>query len=89
MKRMEKLACRKASSQAKVLGTFVSIAGAFLVTLYKGHPIFMLSSPTVPLAQPQPLHSSNSNWAIGGLFLTAEYILVPLWYIVQVGTEKF
>ncbi|XP_044465273.1 WAT1-related protein At3g28050-like [Mangifera indica] len=86
--RMEKLACRKASSQAKVLGTFVSIAGAFLVTLYKGHPIFMLSSPTVPLAQPQPLHSSNSNWAIGGLFLTAEYILVPLWYIVQTQIMK-
>ncbi|KAJ0111719.1 hypothetical protein Patl1_02688 [Pistacia atlantica] len=43
----------------------------------------MVSSPSVPLTQPQPLHSSNSNWAIGGLILTAEYIFVPLWYIVQ------
>ncbi|KAH9742054.1 WAT1-related protein [Citrus sinensis] len=63
--RMEKVACRKASSQAKVLGTIVSIAGAFIVSLNHA------------------LRSSNSNWAVGGLFLTAEYILVPLWYIVQ------
>ncbi|KAJ0053628.1 hypothetical protein Pint_02658 [Pistacia integerrima] len=49
----------------------------------------MVSLPSVPLTQPQPLHSSNSNWAIGGLILTAEYILVPLWYIVQTQIMEY
>ncbi|KAJ4729168.1 WAT1-related protein [Melia azedarach] len=84
--RMEKLAFRKSSSQAKVLGTIVSIAGAFIVTLYKGPRIIIISSPSAPLNQ--TLHSANSNWAIGGLFLTAEYILIPLWYIVQTQIMK-
>lgn len=83
--RMEKVACRKASSQAKVLGTIVSIAGAFIVTLYKGPRITTIASPKVSLSH--ALRSSNSNWAVGGLFLTAEYILVPLWYIVQVDAK--
>ncbi|KAH9790544.1 WAT1-related protein [Citrus sinensis] len=84
--RMEKVACRKASSQAKVLGTIVSIAGAFIVTLYKGPRITTIASPKVSLSH--ALRSSNSNWAVGGLFLTAEYILVPLWYIVQTQIMK-
>ncbi|KAH9742049.1 WAT1-related protein [Citrus sinensis] len=84
--RMEKVACRKASSQAKVLGTIVSVAGAFIVTLYKGPRITTIASPKVSLSH--ALRSSNSNWAVGGLFLTAEYILVPLWYIVQTQIMK-
>ncbi|KAL5793132.1 hypothetical protein ACOSP7_001726 [Xanthoceras sorbifolium] len=80
--RMEKFTFKKQSSQAKVLGTIVSIGGAFVVTLYKGPPITLVSSsPSIPLDQ--PLHSSNSNnWLTAGLLLTAQYILVPLWYIV-------
>ncbi|OMP11540.1 Drug/metabolite transporter [Corchorus olitorius] len=31
---------------------------------------------------------SNPNWVLGGVFLTAEYILVPLWYIVQTQIMK-
>lgn len=80
---MEKIGLKSSSSQAKVLGTLVSITGAFVVTLYKGPPIIIASSPSIALDQPQLL-SSSSNWIIGGVLLTAEYILVPLWYIVQV-----
>ena len=69
------------------MGTIVSLAGAFVVTLYKGPPIvFANQSQSISLHQPL-LNSpppTNSNWIIGGLLLTAEYILVPLWYIVQV-----
>lgn len=79
---METVTWRRKCSQAKVLGTIVSIAGAFVVTLYKGPPIIIASSPTISLYR--RLGSLNPNWALGGVFLTAEYILVPLWYIVQV-----
>ncbi|KAK0588968.1 hypothetical protein LWI29_007844 [Acer saccharum] len=86
--RMEKVSSRKTSSQAKVLGTIVSIGGAFVVTLYKGPPIFIASSsPSISLDQPLNSSSSN-NWVIGGIFLTAEYILIPLWYIVQAQIMK-
>ncbi|XP_021912323.1 WAT1-related protein At3g28050-like [Carica papaya] len=85
--RMEKIGLKSSSSQAKVLGTLVSITGAFVVTLYKGPPIIIASSPSIALDQPQLL-SSSSNWIIGGVLLTAEYILVPLWYIVQTQIMK-
>ncbi|CAN1272767.1 WAT1-related protein At3g28050 [Linum perenne] len=72
--RMEKVSVRRTSSRAKVMGTIVSIAGAFVVTFYKGSVI-----TTAGTSQ-----STSQNWVLGGFFLTCEYILVPLWYIVQV-----
>ncbi|KAK3016544.1 hypothetical protein RJ639_006591 [Escallonia herrerae] len=85
--RMEKLAIRSSSSRAKVMGTIVSIAGAFIVTLYRGPRIVPTPSPSISsnqlLRSPAP-----SNWVIGGLFFTTEYILVPMWYIVQAQIMK-
>ena len=82
---MEKVDAKSTTSQAKVLGTIVSISGAFVVTLYKGPPIIIAHTPSISLYQPlKILNSVDQSWAIGGLLLTAEYILVPLWYIVQV-----
>ncbi|KAK7395693.1 hypothetical protein VNO78_16259 [Psophocarpus tetragonolobus] len=85
--RMEKVIVRNASSQAKVLGTIVSITGAFVVTLYKGPPIIIVHAPSLSLHK-LLMNSVDRSWAIGGLLLTAEYILVPLWYIVQVQIMK-
>ncbi|CAI9111079.1 OLC1v1011216C1 [Oldenlandia corymbosa var. corymbosa] len=89
--RMEKLAFRNWSCRAKVLGTIVSVGGAFIVTLYKG-PKIVLSSPSsshaASLHNSASVLASQSNWALGGLFLTAEYILVPMWYIVQTQIMK-
>jgi hypothetical protein len=83
---MEKVVLRSTSSKAKILGTIISISGAFVVTLYKGTPIVIAHRSSVSLYP--PLNSLKSNWVIGGLLLTAEYILVPLWYIVQVNYLK-
>lgn len=87
--RMEKVIVRNTTCQAKVLGTIVSITGAFVVTFYKGPPIIIVHTPSLSLHQPiNTLNSVDRSWAIGGLLLTAEYILVPLWYIVQVQIMK-
>ncbi|GLT35467.1 hypothetical protein SLA2020_141290 [Shorea laevis] len=43
---MEKIALKRASSKAKVIGTIVSITGACVVTLYQGPPIALESTPT-------------------------------------------
>ncbi|KAM7511446.1 hypothetical protein LguiB_010321 [Lonicera macranthoides] len=86
--RMEKVAFRRSGSRAKVIGTIVSITGAFVVTLYKG-PRILPSSPSISLLhQQKTLLSSQPRWIIGGLFLTTEYILVPMWYIVQAQIMK-
>ncbi|KAJ6302140.1 hypothetical protein OIU77_016269 [Salix suchowensis] len=85
--RMESVALGRTSSQAKLLGTILSISGAFIVTLYKGPPLIISSNSSITLHQ--HLHSTkNSNWILGGIFLTAEYTLVPLWYILQTQIMK-
>ena len=77
--RMEKITAKSRSSQAKVLGTIVSISSAFVVTLYKGPTIISAHKPSFSFHQFLHIPSSvDPSWAIGGLLLTAEYILVPL-----------
>lgn len=78
--RMENISTKSSSSQAKILGTLVSISGAF-VALYKGRPLHFRPMPPTSLSLAQPI---QSNWVLGGSFLMVEYLLVPLWYIVQV-----
>ncbi|XP_056165863.1 WAT1-related protein At5g40240-like isoform X2 [Syzygium oleosum] len=82
--RMEKVNWKSSSSQAKLVGTIASIAGASVVTLYNGPPI--LHSPSPP-SYVQPHHlllllSRQSNWILGGFLLAAEAFLVSLWYII-------
>lgn len=84
--RMEKLELRSSRSKAKIIGTVVSIAGAFVVTLYKGQAVVLNYSLSMPHLQ--SLGSPRSNWIVGGLFLSTEYILVPMWYIVQAQIMK-
>ncbi|KAI5352408.1 hypothetical protein L3X38_005299 [Prunus dulcis] len=81
--RMEKVQWRSSSSKAKILGTTASIAGAFVVTFYKGQPIMLL-----PSSHPPNLFSSKSNWVLGGLFLAADSFSSSLWYILQASTLK-
>ncbi|XP_059644962.1 WAT1-related protein At5g40240-like isoform X2 [Cornus florida] len=84
--RMEKLALRSSSSQAKIMGTIVSISGAFAMTLYEGPPIILTLLPSKSLHWPRS--SLQSDWSIGGLLLAVEYLLVPIWFIVQANIMK-
>ncbi|GMJ13183.1 Usually multiple acids move in and out Transporters 42 [Hibiscus trionum] len=68
--RMEKLDLGIRSSQAKSLGTLVSITGAFVVTLYKG----------LPLTNNTLLHS---NWIVGGFFLASHSVIFAIILNVQ------
>ena len=83
---MEKVAAKSRSSQAKVIGSIISIAGAFVVTFYKGPSINVAQTHlSLPLQQQISfLHSVDTSWAIAGILLTADYLLVSLWYILQV-----
>ncbi|XP_044494430.1 WAT1-related protein At4g15540-like [Mangifera indica] len=84
--RIEKVNWRSKSSQAKSLGAVVSIAGAFVVTLYRGPPIIIktVSGSFSPLQSLSP----QSSWILGGIFLAAEAFLHSAWYNLQASILK-
>uniref|UniRef100_A0A5B6ZV73 WAT1-related protein n=2 Tax=Davidia involucrata TaxID=16924 RepID=A0A5B6ZV73_DAVIN len=97
--RMEKINLKDKSSQAKSIGTIVSIIGAFTVTFYKGPAIFFAplhsTSPNMLLqSSPQNLviggflQSPGWNWVIGGSLLAAASFLLAVLFIVQTWIMK-
>ncbi|KAE8717141.1 WAT1-related protein [Hibiscus syriacus] len=77
--RMEKIQVGSITSQAKIIGTIVSISGALVVVLYKGPKVFSSSS----LSHQRPLESSEPNWLFGGVLIAVAYLLYSFWYIIQ------
>ncbi|XP_060669745.1 WAT1-related protein At5g40240 isoform X11 [Ziziphus jujuba] len=78
---MEKFKWRTSSSQAKSVGTVVSIAGAFILTFYKGSPLIKFH--TFFGLTDRFLFLQQSNWILGGFLLAAESFSTSLWYILQ------
>ncbi|XP_024182050.1 WAT1-related protein At5g40240 isoform X2 [Rosa chinensis] len=72
--RMERLSVRSISTQAKVMGTLVSISGALVVVLYRG--------PTVLS------NTSEKDWVKSGILLTVGYLLFSTWSILQTHIMK-
>ncbi|XP_010435922.1 PREDICTED: WAT1-related protein At5g40230-like isoform X1 [Camelina sativa] len=84
--RMEQVVLRSSATQAKIIGTIVSISGALVVVLYKGPKVLTAASLTPPsptISLYQHLTSFDSSWIIGGLLLATQYLLVSVWYILQ------
>ncbi|XP_020960652.1 WAT1-related protein At5g40240 isoform X2 [Arachis ipaensis] len=77
--RMEKATLKSSSTQAKIIGSIISIIGALVVTLYKGPVVLSASSSSSLLSS----SSSQGDWVLGAFLLAASYTLPPLWYIVQ------
>ncbi|KOM45651.1 hypothetical protein LR48_Vigan06g095700 [Vigna angularis] len=84
--RMEEVRWRNSSSQAKVLGTVASIAGAFVVILYKGPLIFKTHSTNFSNQILQ--FSAQLNWILGGIFCIADSLFTSMWYIYQASVAK-
>ncbi|CAK9161311.1 unnamed protein product [Ilex paraguariensis] len=84
--RMEKLDLRGSGGLAVSLGAVVAVSGAFIVTLYKGPQILMVSSPS-NFAH-HHLYSQVSNWVLGGIFLSMTSILTAIWNILMAATVK-
>ncbi|PKI56233.1 hypothetical protein CRG98_023428 [Punica granatum] len=78
--RMEKLDWMSSSSLAKVVGTVVSIGGAFIVTFYNGPPLSIVNVVPKYLLI---LLSPHSRWIVGGFFLAGEALTTSLIYIVK------
>lgn len=84
---MERIVLKSSASQAKVIGTIVSISGALVIVLYKGPKLLSsasLTSSEATVSLYQDLTSFDSSWIIGGVLLVTQYLLVSVWYILQV-----
>ena len=78
--RLEVVDVKKGRGVAKVFGTVLSLIGALIMTLYKGHTIESLRGA--------PFHVRgnfvHNNWIKGSLLAGASCISWSLWFILQV-----
>lgn len=86
---MEILDMKKIRCQAKVLGTAVTVAGAMLMTLYKGNVVEMFwskhihphksSVPTTPV-------DADKDWVKGSILLIIATFAWASFFILQVNS---
>ena len=82
---MENLNLKLHSSQAKFIGALVSIAGALIVTLYKGMPLTSGSLLNEALGESGTYLSGPSDWILGGFLLASASFCLSVLFIVQVN----
>ncbi|KQK05599.1 hypothetical protein BRADI_2g21115v3 [Brachypodium distachyon] len=89
--RMEKIELEKVRCQAKILGTVVTVAGAMLMTLYKG-PLMELGRTNrhggaIPEA-PAAVDAIAREWFLGSMFLIIATFAWSSLFILQTHTIK-
>jgi hypothetical protein len=83
--RMEKVNLKKARYVAKVVGTLVTVAGAMLMTLYKGRVVEMVWTKHMHLHGPQPdAAAADKDWLMGSIFLIMATLAWASLFILQV-----
>ncbi|KAK3015571.1 hypothetical protein RJ639_007744 [Escallonia herrerae] len=87
--RTTKIDWRSSSSQAKCIGTLVSVMGAISLTLYKGPAIKSAPSHQFRL-EPRlfVFSSTHEHWILGAILFAAASLTLSIWNIIQVGTIK-
>uniref|UniRef100_A0A0D9VBA3 WAT1-related protein n=1 Tax=Leersia perrieri TaxID=77586 RepID=A0A0D9VBA3_9ORYZ len=79
--RIEPLNLSSRHGLAKLSGTLLSVAGASLITLFKGPQIHTLSSSTAAVAGEG--NNNNSNWGMGCVYLMGHCVAWSGWLVMQ------
>ncbi|KAL4282734.1 hypothetical protein GQ457_16G013460 [Hibiscus cannabinus] len=87
---IEKVRLNRRDGVSKVIGTALCVAGASVITLYRGPTIY---SPTPPLNRPTPMSVSlgdakGKNWTLGCLFLIGHCLSWSGWLVLQAPVLK-
>lgn len=87
---LEKVNLRSWSGKAKVLGTVICIAGAMLLTIYKGTPLTNIdiqaaAAPTTGnQADTMAAHKTKTHtWIIASMYLFAGCSFWSFWFLMQ------
>ncbi|KAL7134270.1 hypothetical protein ABFS83_11G015300 [Erythranthe nasuta] len=92
--RMEKVDIKKVRCQAKVIGTVVTVAGAMLMTVYKGHVINMFWSNYIhPKSNninnnPSTPQNADKDWFKGSILLILATLAWASFFILQAITLR-
>lgn len=78
---MEKLDWKASSTRAKSIGTLVTIAGALIMSLYKGQAVIN-NNPPFKLFPQKLVSSMQFDWAFGALLLAAHSCFLTISYIL-------
>ncbi|NP_001130743.1 WAT1-related protein [Zea mays] len=90
--RYERLAVRASSGQAKVAGTLLGVAGAMLLTFYKGADITPWHTHVNLVASSSAHHAADeaadANRVMGSLLCIASCVFYALWLILQANLSR-
>ncbi|XP_051140958.1 WAT1-related protein At5g40240-like isoform X2 [Andrographis paniculata] len=82
--RMEKLKLRSLSSQAKIIGASMSIAGALVIVLYNGPMLIPAHDKDLRISiTDRVMSGAQYDWILGGTLLAAGNVVSSIWYIFQ------
>nr|GLL24494.1 WAT1-related protein At5g07050-like [Ipomoea trifida] len=84
--KMEKVNIKKVRCQAKVIGTLVTLGGAMVMTLYKGHLVNLFWSNHI--YTPNQTSSFDKDWVKGSILLILATIAWASFFILQAITLK-
>ncbi|XP_058740147.1 WAT1-related protein At5g07050-like [Vicia villosa] len=90
--RMEKLDIKKLRCQVKVIGTVITVAGAMVMTLYKGQVIQILSAQYMHhprnYVPENNTDSGEKDWVKGSIFLIIATFAWSCFFILQAVTLR-
>jgi drug/metabolite transporter (DMT)-like permease len=86
--RSEKLNLRTGTGRAKLAGTLVSLAGAMVLTFYKGVPLTNThlhhsASPAAPSSSPLSAAESSRRWTLGTVAILGNCVCLACWYLLH------
>ncbi|KAL8520619.1 hypothetical protein ACS0TY_011238 [Phlomoides rotata] len=81
---LERVNIRSRCGRAKMMGGIMCVGGAVLLTVYKGMPLFHLSSEQNMKAA----GGSSSRWGVGSVALLAGTLCWSSWFLLQTSIGK-